>query len=175
MLFLITEKQKNKILNDYYASLINILSVSSLILFLLFMISLFPTYFLFKADNDMVNQKIKNLQSEIDLYKLYDVKNQTSNINNDISLLSLNVDRKTVEIYRDILSIYKSVPNVNIVNISVNSINKKITVNAIIDNKNTANIIIDKLNESKYKGAELPYSVFSQSKSFSFNQNLSYE
>ena len=166
MLFLITEKQKNKILNDYYASLINILSVSSLILFLLFMISLFPTYFLFKADNDMVNQKIKNLQSEIDLYKLYDVKNQTSNINNDISLLSLNVDRKTVEIYRDILSIYKSVPNVNIVNISVNSINKKITVNAIIDNKNTANIIIDKLNESKYKGAELPYSVFSQSKSF---------
>ncbi len=175
MLFLITEKQKNKILNDYYASLIKILSVSIIILFVLFIISLFPSYFLFKADENIVNQRIRVLQSEIDKYKPEDIKNQTSNINNDISLLSLNVDRKTVDVYRDIVSIYKSIPGVNILNITINSTNKKITINAIIDNKDTANNIIDKLNESKYKGAELPYSVFSQSKSFSFNQNLSYE
>ncbi len=59
--------------------------------------------------------------------------------------------------------------------INIDSLSKKIVVSANIDNKNTANILVDKLNNTAYKGAELPYSVFSQSKNFILNQNLSYE
>jgi hypothetical protein len=36
-------------------------------------------------------------------------------------------------------------------------------------------LIVERFNNSRYKGAELPYSVFSQSKNFTFNLNLSYE
>lgn len=175
MLFLINKKQKEKILDEYYSSLINIFSFSLFILFIIFLVFLFPSYLNMKVDRKIVNDKVQSLQSEIDSYKKGNNTIVGTDIDNDISLLSASTTENTLSIYYEIKNIYKSIPNVKITSIIIDTSSKKITINSVIDNKNTASLLVDKLNSSKYKGAELPYSVFSQNKSFIFNQNLTYE
>lgn len=175
MLFLITKKQKDKILDEYHGNLIQIFTLSVVILFIMFLISLFPSYLTMKVDRQILTDKIAPLQTELDLSKVDGEKNNTAGINSDISILSLNPKKDTIEIYREIKDIYLQTPNVQIVNISVDSLGKKVTVTANIDNKNTANLLVDKLNSTRYKGADLPYSIFSQNKNFIFSQTLSYE
>lgn len=175
MLFLVTKQQKDKILDEYYARLVYIFIISLLILFAVFMAILFPTYLTMKVDGKMLSDKIKPLENDVNLYKSEGGKKEALEINNNISILSLNVKKETVDIYKEIQSIYQEIPNVKISSISVDTLSKKVLVSADIDNKNTANLIVERLNHSRYKGAELPYSVFSQSKNFIFNLNLSYE
>lgn len=176
MLFLITKKQKNKILDEYYASLINIFSISLFILLILFLISLFPTYLTMKIDKQILTDKVLPLQMEIDKHKTNSKENNSLSINDDISILSSSsTNKNTVNLYKEIKDIYQSISNVNLVSINVDTLSKKVIVTASIDNKNTANVLVDRLNSSRYKGAELPYSIFSQNKSFIFNQSLSYE
>ena len=175
MLFLINKKQKEKILDQYYSSLINIFSFSLFCLFITLAVFLFPTYLTMKVDEKIIKAKVENLTTEMNLYNTDEKSTENQKINNDISILSLSTSEKTLIIYNDIKNIYKEVPNVRLTGISVDILNKKISVNAIIDNKNTASVLVDRLNNSNYKGAELPYSVFSQNKSFVFNQNLIYE
>lgn len=176
MLFLITKKQKDKILDEYYSSLINIFIISIIILFVIFLVSLFPTYLTMKVDRQILTDKITPLQLENDKNKIESKEKNSLAVNDDISILSTDLtSKKTVSTYKEIKEIYNSVPNVEILSINVDSLSKKVFVVANIDNKNTANSLVDKLNASRYKGAELPYSVFSQSKSFVFNQSLNYE
>ncbi len=175
MLFLINKKQKEKILDEYYASLINIFSSSLFILFIIFMVLLFPSYLTMKVDRKIMSDRVDILQKEIELYKSGNKTTDNLKIDNDISLLALSTTDRTLAIYSDIKSIYNNIPNARLTGISIDTSTKKITVNSVIDNKNTASLIVDKLNNSNYKGAELPYSVFSQNKSFVFNQNLTYE
>lgn len=175
MLFLINKTQKEKILNEYYSSLINIFSFSLFCLFIMLMVFLFPTYLTIKVDKKILELRVENLNKEMSIYKAGDKSDQNQKINNDISLLSASTTDKTLIIYNDIKNIYQEFPNVKITALSVDVLNKKILVSAIIDNKNTASVLVDRLNNSNYKGAELPYSVFSQNKSFVFNQSLTYE
>jgi hypothetical protein len=176
MLFLITKKQKDKILDEYYSYLINIFTISVIILLIIFITSLFPTYLTMKIDKQILNDKLVPLQAEIDKNKTISVEKNSLSINDDISILSSSsTNKNTVNIYNEIKTIYESVPNVGILSINVDTLSKKVAIVANIDNKNTANALVDKLNSSRYKGAELPYSVFTQSKSFVFNQNLNYE
>lgn len=176
MLFLITKKQKDKILDEYYSYLINIFTVSLFILLIIFIILLFPTYLTMKVDRQILTDKLTPLQIETDKNKTQSEDKNTLNVNDDISILSSSSTNKNiVNIYNEIKDIYNNVPNVQILNISVDTLSKKVSVTANIDNKNTANILVDKLNTTRYKGADLPYSVFSQSKNFTFNQNLNYE
>lgn len=175
MLFLITKKQKDKILDEYYGNLIRIFTLSIVVLFIMFLISLFPSYITMKVDRQILTDKIAPLQKGLDQSKGDGEKNNTVGINDDISILSLNPKKDTIEIYKQIKEIYQQTLNVQIINISVDSLSKKITVTANIDNKNTANLLVDKLNATRYIGADLPYSVFSQNKNFIFSQTLSYE
>lgn len=175
MLFLITKKQKDKILDEYYANLIHIATICVIVLFVIFIVSLFPSYLTMRVDRQILVDKIAPLQSEVDQHKAEGEKNNTAGIDGDISILSLNPKKDTIAIYKEIKDIYRQVPNVQVSSITVDSLSKKVIVTANIDNKNTANMLVDKLNASRYKGADLPYSVFSQSKNFIFSQTLSYE
>jgi seryl-tRNA synthetase len=175
MLFLITQKQKNKILDEYYSGIINIITIAITALFIIFLVSLFPSYLTMKVDRKILTDKIALLQSQIDKYKAQAEQNDALAINNNISILSLNVKKETIDIYNEIKDIYKKIPNIEIVSIDVNSLDKKVIVVANIDNKNTASVLVDTLNSTRYKGVDLPYSVFSQSKNFIFSQTLTYE
>jgi hypothetical protein len=176
MLFLITKRQKDKILDEYYSSLIKIFTISLFILMVVFLVSVFPTYLIMKVDKQILNSRLNPLQIEIDKNKTESSDKNSLSVNDDISILSSDSKNKnTVSIYKEIKQIYDSIPNVDVLSINVDTLGKKVSVTANIDNKNTANTLVDKLNSSSYKGAELPYSVFSQSKSFVFNQNLNYE
>ncbi len=170
MLFLITKKQKEKILSEYHANLITIFTLSLIALSVIFLISVFPIYLTMKVDRQILTDKVSPLQAEIDTYKNNAKENNAVSINNDISILSLKTENNSIAIYKEIKSLYQTIPNVQLVSINIDTISKK-----VIDNKNTANLIVDKLNASRYKGADLPYSVFSQSKNFIFSQTLSYE
>lgn len=175
MLFLITRKQKDKILNEYYAGIINIITTGIVVLFIIFLVSLFPSYLTMKVDRKILTDKVTPLQSRIDQYKARAEKIDSLGVNNNISILSINIKKETIDIYKEIKEIYRKVPNVEIVSIDVNSLDKKVTVVANIDGKNTASVLVDALNATRYKGADLPYSVFSQSKNFIFSQTLNYE
>ncbi len=175
MLFLITKKQKDKILDEYYSGVINVFTIILSVLFIMFLVLLFPTYLNMNVDKKILKDKIVPLQNEIDEYKKKANEVESSGINDNISILNLNTDKKTLEIYREIKDIYKKIPNVELISINVNSLDKKVNVVANIDNKNTANLLVDTLNATKYKGADLPYSVFSQNKNFIFSQTLNYE
>lgn len=176
MLFLITKKQKDKILDEYYSYLINIFTISIIILLVIFLVSLFPTYLTMKVDRQILADKIIPLQLENDRNKTESKEKNSLEVNDDISILNTDLtSKKTINIYKEIKGIYSSIPNIEILSINVDTLSKKVFVVANIDNRNTANSLVDKLNLSRYKGAELPYSVFSQSKSFIFNQSLNYE
>lgn len=175
MLYLINKKQKDKILDTYYATLINLFSFSLFCLFIIFMVFLFPTYLTMRVDREIISDRVLSLKTEIDSYNDINKTNENIDIDNDISILAVSTTDNTLDIYEEIKYIYQTMPNVKLTAINIDTSTKKITINAIIDNKNTANLIVDKLNNSNYKGAELPYSVFSQNKSFIFNQNLTYE
>jgi hypothetical protein len=175
MLFLITDKQKNKILDEYYSYLINIFSIGLVVLFVIFLIGLFPTYLTMRTDRQILTDKIAPLQSEIDTYKAQSANADSVNINNDIAVLNTTTTSSTLAIYKEIKGIYTEIPNAQLVSIQIDTLNKKITVVASIDSKNTAGTIVDRLNATRYKGANLPYSVFSQSRNFIFSQNLTYE
>ncbi|MBC7981610.1 hypothetical protein H7X65_00870 [Candidatus Parcubacteria bacterium] len=172
---MITKKQKDKILDEYYANLIHIATVCVVVLFAVFLISLFPSYLTMKVDRQILTDKVAPLQAEIDQHRAEGEKNNTSGIDDDISILSLNTKKDTVTIYKEIKDIYQQIPNVQIVSIVVDGLSKKINVTANIDNKNTANLLVEKLNSTRYKGADLPYSVFSQTKNFIFSQTVTYE
>ncbi len=169
------KKQKEKILDQYYASLINIFSISLFVLFLIFLVLLFPTFLTMKVDQKIVSGQLNSIQIDIQSMRNLNQNSTTTVIDNDIALLSASTTNKTVVIYNEIKDIYQQTPNVRLNNISIDILNKRIVVSATIDNKNTASLLVDKLNNSRYKGAELPFSVFTQSKSFIFNQNLTYE
>lgn len=176
MLFLISKKQKDKILDEYYSYLLNIISTSLFILLIIFIISFFPTYLIMKVDRQILTDKLSTLQNETDNNKSQNEDKDSLSINNDISILSSDLKNKnTIDLYYEIMEIYKSVPNIKILSVNVDSLSKKVSVTADVDNKNTANILVDKLNTTRFKGADLPYSVFNQNKNFIFNQNLSYE
>ncbi len=175
MLFLITKKQKDKILDEYHANLVYIFSISLIFLLVVFLLSLFPSYVTMKVDRQILADKISPMQAEIEQYKINSEKNNSASINDDISILSLNPKKDTVSIYKEIKEIYIQIPNVQIESMSIDTLSKKVIVVANIDNKNTASILVDKLNSTRYKGADLPYSVFSQSKNFIFSQTLTYE
>ena len=175
MLFLVTKQQRDKILDEYYSYIIYMYSISLIILFVIFLIIIFPTYLIMKVDGKILSDRITPLENEINTYKSEGGKKEALEINNNIAILSLNVKKDTIDIYKEVQSIYKEIPNVIISSISVDTLAKKVAVSSVIDNKNTANLLVDRLNNSRYKGAELPYSVFSQNKNFTFNLNLSYE
>ncbi len=176
MLFLITKKQKDKILDEYYSYLLNILSTGIFILLVILLISFFPTYLIMKVDRQILTDKLSTLQNEIDKNKIQNEDKNSLNISNDISLLSSDIkNKKTIDVNKEIIDIYKTIPNIKILSVNVDSLSKKVSITADIDNRNTANALVDKLNTTKFKGADLPYSVFSQNKNFIFNQNLSYE
>lgn len=175
MLFLMNKNQREKILDEYYSSLINIFSFSLFVLLIIFTIFLFPTYLTMRVDKKIMTQKVETLQGEIDMYKNGTKTGETLKIDNDIALLSASTTDRTLTMYSDIKKIYQEIPNVKLTSISIDILNKKIMVSATMDNKNTASMLVDRLNNSNYKGAELPYSVFSQNKNFILNQNLTYE
>lgn len=169
------KNQREKILDEYYSSLINIFSFSLFVLLIIFTIFLFPTYLTMRVDKKIMTQKVETLQGEIDMYKNGTKTGETLKIDNDIALLSASTTDRTLTMYSDIKKIYQEIPNVKLTSISIDILNKKIMVSATMDNKNTASMLVDRLNNSNYKGAELPYSVFSQNKNFILNQNLTYE
>lgn len=175
MLFLITDKQKNKILDEYYSYLINIFSIGLVVLFAIFLIGLFPTYLTMMTDRQILTDKIAPLQSEIDTYKAQSANADSINVNNDIAVLNATTTSNTLAIYKEIKGIYSKIPNAELISVQVDTLSKKVTIIARIDNKNTAAAIVDSLSATKYKGADLPYSVFSQSKNFIFSQSLTYE
>ena len=175
MLFLINKSQKKKILDAYQSSLINLFTIGLLVLSVLFVVVLFPTYLAMRVDRQILTDKIQPLKGEIEKYKSDNSQNESLKVNNDISILSVPRIENTLTIYKEVQSIYGEIPNVEITSIQVDTLSKKVSVNAIIDNKNTANRLVDRLNTSRYKGAVLPYSVFSQGRNFIFNQILSYE
>lgn len=175
MLFLITKKQKDKILDEYYSGVINIFTIILFVLFIMLLALLFPTYLNMNVDKKILKEKISPLQAEISEYQKKASEVESLGINDNVSILNLNTKKNTVEIYRDIKEIYKKIPNVEIISINVNSLDKKVNIVANIDNKNTANLLVDTLNSTKYKGADLPYSVFSQNQNFIFSQTLNYE
>jgi hypothetical protein len=114
MLFLVTKQQKDKILDEYYARLIYIFSIALLVLFVIFIIVLFPTYLTMKVDGKISSDKIMPLENEINAYKSESDKKEALEINNNISILSLNTKKETIDIYREIQSIYKEIPNVEV-------------------------------------------------------------
>jgi hypothetical protein len=175
MLFLIDKKQRDKILDEYYSRIMNLASVSILILDVIFIVGFFPTYLTMQVDRNILSEKINPLQNEIASYQTQSKKNDALKVNNDISILSTPTTDNTIEIYHDIRSIYSEIPNVQITIIYVDSVSKTVSVTATMNNKNTASLLVDRLNTSKYKGADLPYSVLGQYKSFIFNQTLKYE
>lgn len=175
MLFLITKKQKDKILDEYYANLIYLFTLGIVGLFIIFLVSLFPSYLTMKVDRKIITDKIAPLQAQIDAYKIDSEKNNVDGVNDDIAILSVGAKKDTVEIYKEIKGIYGQIPNAQVTSISVDTASKKVVVVANIDTKNTASALVDLLNASRYKGADLPYSVFSQSKNFIFSQTLTYE
>lgn len=175
MLFLLTKKQKDKILDEYYSRLIYIFSFGLIFLFIVFVIVLFPSYLSVKVDKKILIDKIEPLKTEVENYKVEDNKSEALEINNNLSILNTKVNKDALIIYKDIQSVYKEIPNVEILSINVDPIAKKVSVSANVNNKNTANLLVDRLNNSRYKGAELPYSVFSQNNNFVFNLSLIYE
>ncbi len=174
MLFLINKKQKEKILDEYYNNLFIVFSIGFIILSIILSISLFPAYLIMHMDKKIVTDKIIPIENTINQYRTKVDEVDVSSINN-ISIFNIDVKKNTIEIFQEIKNIYRSVPNVKIISINVNSLDKKVTVVADVNNKNTASILVDTLNTSKYKGADLPYSVFNQNKNFTFSQTLNYE
>jgi len=175
MLFLVTKKQKERILDEYHARLIQVFTLSIVFLFVVFLGSLFPAYVTMKVDRQIVTDKLLPLQAAIEQSKSTVSASSSPDINNDISILSLDTNKRTVEIYYDIKKIYTEIPNVELISIQVDTLSKKIQVVARIDDKNTANTLVEKLKTTRYAGANLPYSVFSQGKNFMFGQTLTYE
>ena len=175
MLFLITKKQKDRILDEYHASMIYIFTLCLIGLFIVFLVSLFPAYLTMNVDRQILTDKISPLQAEIDQSKSETESNNAVGINNDISILSLGTKKDTVSIYNDIKGIYEGIPNIVLISINIDTLTKKVIIVANIDDKNTANLLVEKLKTTRYKGADLPYSVFSQSKNFIFSQTLTYE
>lgn len=175
MLFLITKKQRDYIIQEYYAYILHIINIGIILMIIVFTIALFPTYTAMHLDRDIVSQKIIPLEKELSQVGQGAKEDAAIAIQNDISLLHASTTTQVFDIYEDIQKIYLSIPGVDIQDISIDHISKTIQVRAEVDSKNTANALVDILLTSPYKGAELPYSVFSQTKSFIFPQNLTYE
>ncbi len=175
MLFLMDKENKDKILDEYYFKLTNILIFAQIFLFIIFLIFLLPTYLNMLLDENSFRLKIKPLENEIKNNKEIIQKNNVNDINNSISILANPLHNNILNIYSEIENIYKEIPNVKLMAINIDVLNKTVSIDALVDNKNTANLLVEKLNTTKYKGAELPYSVFSQNKNFIFNQSLKYE
>lgn len=175
MLYLINEEQRNRIIADYYARVAQV-SVWFLIgIFLVIGIASLPTILLLQTEVRTSEQKIALLESEIQKAKSESTEEDATAITNKIEILKTVTSPDIRRRYIEVEKIVESIPGVKITSITIDSLAKNVQVITEIQSKETAKELVDALNKTTYKGANLPYSVLSERGSFTFAQNLSYE
>lgn len=175
MLYLINEQQRKKIIGDYYA---NVWKVVSLFLFSIFIITgilAIPAVLLLQTEVKTSTDKVSLIESEIQKSKLDSAEEEAIKITNKVHLLIGVHVSDIAKRYENIQNIVSSVSGVSITKITIDTLTKSVSIVTQVRDKEVAKDLVDMVNKTKYKGANIPYSVLSEKASFSFTQNLTYE
>lgn len=175
MLYLIHEEQRKKVIDRYYTHVLQtvlwvFVGVCSIVAILAV-----PTVILLQTEVKVTSDTISMLESDIRQAESKDFEGEVSKITNKIDLLK-RIDTQGVHtVYSDIVRIVEGVSGVRIQNVSVDSLTKTIQLVMEVRDKEVAKNLVDVLQKTKYKGAEVSYAVLSQKASFTFPQKLTYE
>lgn len=175
MLYLINEEQRKRILADYYARIAQV-SIWFLVgIFLVVGITAMPTILLLQTEVKTSEQKIAQFEADIEQAKSQSTEEDAIKITNKIEILKSSSAADIRKRYLEVERVAESVSGVKITSLTIDSLTKKVQIITEIRNKEAAKELVDELNKTTYKGAQLPYSVLSEKASFVFAQNLSYE
>ncbi|MES2985972.1 MAG: hypothetical protein V4686_02495 [Patescibacteria group bacterium] len=175
MLYLINEEQRKKIIADYYIRVGQVVSWFLVGIFLTIGVLAVPTILLLQTEVRTSEQKILNLEREIETAKDMSTEKEATVITNKLEIFKTATVSDIQKRYLEVENTVESVPGVLITGLNVNVLNKTVQIVTEVKDKEVAKDLVDVLNKTTYKGAVLPYSVLSEKGSFIFAQNLTYE
>jgi hypothetical protein len=175
MLYLIHEEQRKRITNIYYTSVWKSVSGMLIVVCIVAGICAVPAVLLLRTEGKISEGNITLLESDLQDAKFAGSEAEVGKITNKIHILE-KVDTTNVrKTYQDVQRVVESVSGVRVVSIRVDSLTKKVDLVTQVRDKNVAKDLVDALQKTSYKGANLPYSVLSERATFTFAQNLTYE
>lgn len=175
MLYLITEEQRKRITLNYYARVMQVVTWFVIGVFITIGVLSIPTIVLLQTEVSTSEQRISDLEYEIAKAKRESTEEDASMITNKIEVLKIVYAIDTRKRYMEIERIAESVGGVKITNLTIDTLAKTVQIITTVRDKESAKVLVDALNKTSYKGANLPYSVLSEKSSFIFAQNLKYE
>ncbi len=175
MLYLIQDEQRKRIIDRYYTSVWQTVSWMFVLVCLIAGASAVPTILLLRTEGKVSESSIASLESGLQASTLAGSEAEVAKITNKINILQ-NVNTTDVrKTYQDVERVVESVGGVRLISIHVDSIAKKVDIVTEVRDKKVAKDLVDALQKTSYKGANLPYSVLSERATFTFAQNLTYE
>ncbi|MES2622800.1 MAG: hypothetical protein V4576_00140 [Patescibacteria group bacterium] len=175
MLYLIHDEQRKKIIADYYARIVQVVTWFLVGIFIIVGILSLPTILLLQTEGRTSTDKIQQLEKDIEAAKSTSTEEQAAIITNKIDILRQTYPVSVQATYIDLERIAESISGVHINSINVDALTKNVQIVMEVRDKEVAKAVVDAFNKSKYKGATLPYSVLSEKATFTFAQNLKYE
>lgn len=175
MLYLIHDEQRKRIIDRYYTSVWKSVSWMLVLVCLVAGASAIPTILLLRTEGKVSESSIASLESELKNNTLEGSEAEVAKITNKIHILQ---DVNTTDVrktYQNVERVVESIGGVRIISIHVDSVAKKIDIVTEVRDKKVAKDLVDALQKTSYKGANLPYSVLSERATFTFAQNLTYE
>ncbi len=174
MLYLITTEQRKKIIDEYQARIWSISVICLIFLAIIFFVISIPTVLVMRSESKILTEKLDPLEKETSLMQAESTKDGAVAITKDLSLLQLPKTTNVRDVYKDITQVFEGVSGVVIQNISVDIVSKTIDITSLVRDKDVAKALVDRIQTTKYKGANLPYTILSEKASFVFNQKLTY-
>ncbi len=176
MLYLIPEKQKKLILSKYYGNIFYFFIYFAFTIALVFCLLMTPTVLMLRSDEEINKNTIESLKSEIEKVKKENPEQLINTLTQKIDLLKNKQGSQSgVKIYEDIKKMIDETDGISFIGIKVDLLKKKVELQTIARDKDSAQKFFETLQKSKYRGSELSYSIFTQKSAFPFNQNLNYE
>ncbi len=175
MLYLINQEQRKKITSDYLARVLQVVTWFLFGIFIVVGILSLPTILLLQTEVSTSEQKIIDLEGEIERAKSERTEEDATLITNKIEILKAMAPSDIRKRYLEIEQVIGLVPGVEITTLTIDSLSKNVQIITQVRDKESAKQLVDSFNKTAYKGAVLPYSVLSEKDSFIFAQNLSYE
>ncbi len=174
MLYLITTEQRKKIIDEYQARIWLVSCVSLICLVVIFFIFSIPTLIAMQSESKTLAQKIAPLEAQEETMKLESTKEGAVAVTKDLAILQLPTRKPVRDIYNDVIEVFESIGGVVVQGVVVDTLTKTVDVTCLIRDKDVAKLLIDHINTTSYKGANLPYTILSEKTSFTFNQKLTY-
>ncbi len=175
MFYLLSDTQKKKVKREYYVKVTRLAIISLVVVFIMTICLSVPTAIRIYTEVTKLNATIEPLENQISIMKNQVSKEDVSKIVADVDILSMPPKVDISKIYVRFIEVVESVPGAKIQTMSVDTIGKTIKTSLSVRDKDVAEVLIRKITEEKYGGADLPYNILSQKASFVFSQSLTYE